>query len=273
MRGYYQLGKMWVLSIGRLRELSELYQQYIQGKDINLNTNNLNWYPGKNTMYQFIEDTAIINIDGTLVKHLDPFFLSVGCVSTIDISEHLINAMKNTHIKNIILNFNSLGGVADGIQALAEFIYECSMLKKIIAISENNLKSGAYWLASATNEILIGSTTCEVGSIGVCGLISYKPKIEQTQTEFTAGEFKNAKSPNAEMTEEIRAYLQSQIEHTYDLFISDIARFRKVSKDKVLNDMADGKTFIGQQAIDVGLVDGFYHQTDWHLNKKISAIK
>jgi ClpP class serine protease len=42
----------------------------------------------------------------------------------------------------------------------------------------------------------------------------------------------------------------------YSLLVDDVARFRGVSSDAVLEHMADGRVFRGQQAIDAGLVDG-----------------
>jgi hypothetical protein len=50
--------------------------------------------------------------------------------------------------------------------------------------------------------------------------------------------------------------MQDQVDYTYSLFVSAVAQQRGVSEDTVLKDMADGRIFIGQQAIDAGLVDG-----------------
>jgi hypothetical protein len=43
----------------------------------------------------------------------------------------------------------------------------------------------------------------------------------------------------------------------YGVFISAVAQNRGVSVEQVIEHMADGRVFIGQQAIDRGLVDGF----------------
>jgi hypothetical protein len=40
------------------------------------------------------------------------------------------------------------------------------------------------------------------------------------------------------------------------VFVDDVARNRGVSSEKVLSEMADGRVFIGQKAVDAGLVDG-----------------
>jgi ClpP class serine protease len=50
--------------------------------------------------------------------------------------------------------------------------------------------------------------------------------------------------------------LQDRADQIYSVFVGDVARQRGTSVEKVLSDMADGRVFIGQQAIDAGLADG-----------------
>jgi hypothetical protein len=52
-------------------------------------------------------------------------------------------------------------------------------------------------------------------------------------------------------------YRQAQVDYLYSLFVDTVAAHRGVDVETVLKDMADGRVFIGQQAIDAGLVDGF----------------
>jgi ClpP class serine protease len=50
--------------------------------------------------------------------------------------------------------------------------------------------------------------------------------------------------------------MQEQVDYTYSLFVQAVADQRGVAVEQVLSDMADGRIFLGQQAIDAGLVDG-----------------
>ena len=52
----------------------------------------------------------------------------------------------------------------------------------------------------------------------------------------------------------LRAYLQSGIDDTYELFLQAVERGRNVSREKALA-MADGKMFTGTEALKTGLVD------------------
>ncbi len=45
------------------------------------------------------------------------------------------------------------------------------------------------------------------------------------------------------------------MDQVYNLFIDAVARNRGVSSKQVLENMADGRVFIGQQAVDSGLAD------------------
>ncbi|MEX0599058.1 MAG: S49 family peptidase, partial [Rhodothermales bacterium] len=46
------------------------------------------------------------------------------------------------------------------------------------------------------------------------------------------------------------------VDYLYSIFVDTVARHRGTSPENVLERMADGKLFVGQQAIDAGLVDG-----------------
>jgi hypothetical protein len=75
-------------------------------------------------------------------------------------------------------------------------------------------------------------------------------------TEITSGKYKRIDSNFAPLTEEGRAYIQNRIDAIYTVFVDDVARNRGVSLDVVLQDMADGRVFVGVDAISNGLVDG-----------------
>lgn len=75
-------------------------------------------------------------------------------------------------------------------------------------------------------------------------------------TEITAGQYKRVASQYAPLSESGRASIQDTVDYLYSIFVGAVAKARGVSEDKVLQDMADGRVFIGQQAIAAGLVDG-----------------
>jgi len=76
-------------------------------------------------------------------------------------------------------------------------------------------------------------------------------------TEITAGRYKRMATSAKPLDEESSAYLQQMVDHIYGVFVDAVAQNRGVSADAVLQHMADGRVFIGQQAVDAGLLDGF----------------
>jgi hypothetical protein len=74
-------------------------------------------------------------------------------------------------------------------------------------------------------------------------------------TEITAGRYKRIASSHKPLTGEGALYIQDQVDYLYSAFVNVIARNRGVEPQEALA-MADGKVFIGKQAIEVGLVDG-----------------
>jgi ClpP class serine protease len=75
-------------------------------------------------------------------------------------------------------------------------------------------------------------------------------------TEVYAGQYKRIASAYEPLSKAGRQSIQDQVDYTYALFVGAVAQQRGVSEEKVLKDMADGRVFMGQQAIDAGLVDG-----------------
>src|SRR3990167_6400724 len=104
-----------------------------------------------------------------------------------------------------------------------------------------------------------GETT-QVGSIGVVATHIDISKAEEKAgiktTEVVAGKYKRVASMYEPLSEEGFNSIQEKVDYIYSLFINDIAKFRGVSPEQVLADMAEGRVFIGANAIKAGLVDG-----------------
>ena len=71
-----------------------------------------------------------------------------------------------------------------------------------------------------------------------------------------AGRYKRLSKSNEPLSDEARAIVQADVDYVYSLFVDQVAAFRDTTSDQVLERMADGRVFRGQQAIDAGLVDG-----------------
>jgi len=132
--------------------------------------------------------------------------------------------------------------------------------KPIVALADGFAASAAYWIGSAADKMYITSDTTAVGSIGVVATHFDYSKAEAqrgiTVTEIAAGKYKRIASEHAPLSEEGRTSIQDQVDHVYGVFVDAVARNRGVSSQTVLDKMAEGKLFLGKQAISAGLVDG-----------------
>ena len=121
--------------------------------------------------YNVIErdGVAIIPVTGPLFRYANIFTSISGATSYELIAKDFRSALDNAKIHTVILDIDSPGGEVNGVSELASMIYEARGQKPIIAYASGDAASGAYWIASAADEI-VSSETSALGSIGVVGM-------------------------------------------------------------------------------------------------------
>lgn len=253
----------WAIRPDKLQEIQAVYRAHIRGEKIDVKgiEAKVSKYVSdidNERGYTIQNGIAVITIDGIITKRRSLFGFFFGASSSLYIKQAYQAANNDPAVKAILLAIDSPGGTVDGAQELAGYIYD-NKKKPVYAYSDGILASAAYWIGAAADKIYISSGTVEVGSIGVVATHIDQSKFDEMMgdkyTEITAGKYKRIASVHAPLTEEGQSYLQGQVDTLYAVMIEDIARLRGRTVDQVLA-MADGKIFIGQQAVDVGLVDG-----------------
>ena len=232
--------------------------------------------PGKQDkeLYQVMNGVAVLPIKGVLTKESSFFSWFFGGVSMKQLALSFQAALDDAQVRSILLDIDSPGGTVDGTEELAAAIFAARGQKPVIAYSDGMIASAAYWIASAADEIYISGDTVMVGSIGVLATHIDQSKADEAWgekwTEITAGKFKRIASAHAPLTDAGAAYLQGQVDYLYDIFLGAVARNRGVERDAA-QEMADGKIFIGGQAVEVGLVDGVESFSDLINSAEFSA--
>lgn len=175
------------------------------------------------------------------------------------ITKDLTKFFKNPDIKAIVLKIECPGGAAGSSQAL---FTELQALKKqhpkpVITLVENVCASGGYYVACGSDYI-IAAGTATVGSIGVyLPSLQLKEFIEQFKihyTSITSGAYKTSTDPFTDKTEAQKELLQGISNDTYQQFVEDVARLRKLPTAN-MQEWADGKIFTARQALKIGLID------------------
>lgn len=253
----------WAIEPAKLHEIQAIYATHLRGEKIDVAAveqrlgRPLNNEPKR---YDVIDGVAVLPIEGVIAKRANLFSQISGGCSTQLVERDLQDALNDPAVHSIILSIDSPGGTVDGTQTLANAVRAAGENKPTVTLASGMMASAAYWIGSAAQAVYIADATTNVGSIGVVAKHVDVSKAEEQSgyktTEIYAGRFKRIASQYGPLSDDGRQSIQDAVDYTYSLFVEAVASHRGVSTQKVLSDMADGRVFIGQQAIDAGLVDG-----------------
>ena len=122
---------------------------------------------------------AIIPLKGVLMKE-DQFCGPVGMQT---IGEWIKEAYASSNISAIVLDADTPGGSADGVESLYEIIENKN--KPVVTYFDGMLASGGVWVASPSDEIIAATRLSRIGSVGV--MLSYtdiQPFYERLGIKF-----------------------------------------------------------------------------------------
>ena len=251
----------WAILPDQLREIQAIYAAHLRGDKIDIDAIEARLgrpLANEQQAYQIRQGgVAVLALDGVMAPKMNLIMRVSGGVSTQMANQQVESAIADPRITALVLAIDSGGGSVFGTPEFGATVRELSAIKPIVTVSEAMLASAAYWVGSSANAVYISGPTVQVGSIGVCTSHKFDPQAKNTTTEIAAGKYKRMASPNAPLSEEGLAYMQGHVDHLYSVFVDVVAANRGTSTDAVLEHMADGRVFIGQQAIDRGLVDGY----------------
>lgn len=201
---------------------------------------------------------GVIEIAGSLVNSDSPWLQYFGMTGYPEIRAAMIEAAENPDVKEILLDIKSGGGAVSGVDDTAQLIRHINdNIKPVTAFAEN-AASAAYWLGSSAGRVVAGKTSL-VGSIGVIAThMEYSEQLKADGIGVTVVRAGSEKA-RANSVEKLNAKGEEQISQavhaTYEVFVNHVADMRGKSYEYTDKQMADGKEFIGQAALDVGLVD------------------
>lgn len=270
----------WAIQPEKLLEIQAIYTTHLRGEKIDIAAVEARLgrpLANEAKRYEVIDGVAVIPLEGVIAKRMNLFSQISGGVSSQLAGRDFREAMADPAVHSIILAVDSPGGTVDGTQALADLIKSGRDAKPVVTLASGTMASAAYWIGSAASRAYIADATTVVGSIGVVTSHVDVSGAEAQQgiktTEIYAGKFKRIASQYGPLTDAGRQTIQEQVDYTYSLFVRAVADQRGVSEEKVLEDMADGRVFIGEQAVSAGLVDGVstLEQLIADLNQKRSA--
>jgi signal peptide peptidase SppA len=204
-------------------------------------------------------NVAVVDISGPLTNADSIWNTMFGITSYNSIRNSMIEAASDPEVKQIVMNIDSPGGSPAGLPDVSNLIRKIGAAIPVTAYTAGHMTSAAYWLGSAADKVYAGPTAT-VGSIGVITThFEVTKNLEDMgvkPTVIRAGEKKALGGPYEELSKEAKAEIQGQLDHLHDVFISQVADHRGKSFADVKKNLADGSTFIGEQAVSNGLADG-----------------
>ena len=243
----------WAIMPSALETIVNVVADHIEGKPVQLASSE-----SKIVSHLDFPQVAIVEIVGTIAKRLYGLDAISGGQTTIGIQSEIQEALDNPKISAIVLKVDSPGGTVDGTKELADFVHEATKIKPIVAYADGLMASAAYWIGSAANKV-VAFDTSQVGSIGV--IVTHFDQSQRMSfegikaTHIFAGKYKAFGNSTEPLSAEAERYIQERIDTYYTLFVDGVALYRNVDAKTVIQNMAEGRIFIGQQAKIAGLVD------------------
>lgn len=211
-------------------------------------------------LLQMQGEVAVISIKGPLTNSDGWMNMFTGAVSYSSIREALIWAVNNDQVKAIALDIQSGGGAVSGLADTADLIKTIdTKMKPVYAYGDSLIASAAYRLGVSARSLQIGRET-EAGSIGVVMVHKEMTKMMEsdgvTATVIRSGKWKMLGNPYEKLSELAEATMQEQVDQLNALFVEYVASCLGKTPAQVEAQMGQGRIFIGQSAVDVGLVSG-----------------
>jgi signal peptide peptidase SppA len=257
------LNAPWAITPHRLEQIHGIYSAWARGESVDVAA--VEAKIGRPLVndpqgYEVQDGAALIPMRGVMAPRMNLMTQVSGGTSTELFVRDVRAALEDPSVRSLVIMADTPGGAVAGTQRAAAAVMAARGIKPVATYVEGLMASAGVWVGTAADVVMMESATSQAGSVGVVATHVDVSKQEEAlgvkTTEIVAGTYKRAASQYGPLTELGRQVLQNEVDYLYGLFVGDVAAQRGVSVEQVLESMADGRMFIGQQAVDAGLVDG-----------------
>ena len=199
---------------------------------------------------------AVVPVTGPIFRYANLMTDISGATSTQVLATDIKAALNDPSVKGIVLDINSPGGEATGINELAQMIFDARGTKPINAYVGGTGASAAYWIASAADSV-IADKTAILGSIGVVSELQDTSERD-AKTGKKTYKIVSSNAPNKRpdiSTDAGRQQYQNIVDDLENTFTASVAQYRGISQAKVQADFGRGGVFVGTSAVKAGLAD------------------
>lgn len=165
---------------------------------------------------------------------------------------------KDDNVKAVVLRVDSGGGSAFASEVIRDAMAAIRDEGVPVVVSMGSVAaSGGYWIATESDRVLAMSTTI-TGSIGVFGVI---PTVEESMAALgiysdgvSTSNISGIMQLDRAMTPQAEVLFQAGVDNIYARFLTLVANARNSTATDV-HQIAQGKVWTGEQALELGLVD------------------
>jgi protease-4 len=198
---------------------------------------------------------ALIHIDGVIADNNEG--------DADNVIEALQSAYKDKNTKSVILSINSPGGSpVQASQIYNEVRYLQAKHKniKVYAVCSDLCASAAYFIASSADYIYANPASL-VGSIGVLmdgfGFVDTMQKVGVQRRLITSGSHKGFLDPFSPIKPDDAQFAQDLLDNVHQQFIQKVIQGRGDRLKTNTPNLFSGLVWTGDQALPIGLIDGF----------------
>ncbi len=196
--------------------------------------------------------SSVLNVESIGIVEIQGMILD-----SADIIEKIHYVRDDKSVKAVVLRIDSPGGVVGPTQEIYEEVKKLKKLKPVYASMGSIAASGGYYIAAAATKIYANPGTI-TGSIGVLmKLANFQTLLNKVGIKsivLKSGEFKDSGSPVRPLSTQDKKILQGVIDSLHGQFVYAVAEGRNLPRDEV-NQLADGRIFSGEQALQIKLID------------------
>lgn len=200
---------------------------------------------------------ALIRPQGIAGRHIARVTISGLITDSRPLLDRIASLRRDPSVAAVIVSLNTPGGSVSGGEALYDAFTELAQKKPVVAVMRGEAASAGYMAALPAARIFAREGTL-TGSIGVIletpefgGLLG---KLGIDAITVKSGPLKDQPSLTRPLTPAGQAYLQGLVDNLFGQFVARVAKARHLDPARV-RQLADGRAYTGQQAVQLGLVD------------------
>ena len=166
--------------------------------------------------------------------------------------------IKQDHIKAVVMYLNTPGGGALAAEMIWSHLRRLAERKPLVAYVGKMAASGGYYMAVAADRIVADPSSI-TGSIGVVGvrfnINEVARKYGITTQVYSRGDMPEIMDFTQLLSMQAKQYFQRSARRFYEVFLDRVAVGRRMDAQVLHETGAQGRIWVGSQALHIGLVD------------------